>query len=175
MSSRQIRIQMFGPACLRQQKLLNIFGLFQIRMETLQHGIGQYYSHFLQVAVFPPALRRHLRAPPEEATGFLQSACGVKPHFRPCLHIFRRAVLALRRHKSDVAYTEQRRSSRSAKAHHHVGCRHTPHSGIRDGSAFAQQQECRVPFGNVEHLLELTPVLRQIDDTVILLHYPGMF
>ena len=51
----------------------------------------------------------------------------------------------------------------------------TPHSGISDGSAFAQQQECRVPFGNVEHLLELTPVLRQIDDTVILLHYPGMF
>lgn len=25
------------------------------------------------------------------------------------------------------------------------------------------------------NLLELTPVLRQIDDTVILLHYPGMF
>ena len=47
MSSRQIRIQTFGPACLRQQKLLNIFGLFQIRMETLQYGIGQYYSQFL--------------------------------------------------------------------------------------------------------------------------------
>lgn len=83
MSSRQIRIQTFGPACLRQQKLLNIFGLFQIRMETLQYGIGQYYSQFLQVAVFPPALRRHLRAPPEEATGFLQSAVRGQTTFPP--------------------------------------------------------------------------------------------
>ena len=77
-------------------------------METFQYGIGQGYSQFLQVAVFPPTLRRHLRAPPEEVAGFLQSERRVKPHFRPCLHIFSWAVFALRRHKSDVAYTEQR-------------------------------------------------------------------
>lgn len=99
----------------------------------------------------------------------------IKPHGGPGLHVFRRPVFTLWCHESHIVQSKQGGSSRPAEPHNNVCCDKPAHGGITYGCPLAQQQKRRIAFRDIEHLFKFPTILRQIDDTAILLHNPGMF